>query len=109
MGLLSCIPMSDHAGRISLVLLLLALSTMFVSGNDRGFFYQPESEHSKVAANHLAVAANLSPEHGFIGFYRQYLNGDGERAYEAYNRFPLAVRGRSPRFSDGWLKGPAAR
>ena len=77
-----------RAGGLALLLLLLALSTMFVSGHDRGFFYRP-GEHNVVTANHLAVAANLSPEHGFLGFYRQHLNDDGERVYEVYNRFPL--------------------
>ncbi len=78
-----------HAGGWSLLLLLLALATMFVSGHDRGFFYQP-GEHNAVTANHLAVAANLSPEHGFLGFYRQHLSRDGETSsYEVYNRFPL--------------------
>ena len=78
-----------HAGGWSLLLLLLALATMFVSGHDRGFFYRP-GEHNAVTANHLAVAANLSPEHGFLGFYRQHLSRDGETSsYEVYNRFPL--------------------
>ena len=81
--------MSDHAGGFSLVLLLLALSTVFASGSDRGLFHQMEYGRNAITANHLAVAANLSPEHDFLGFYRQHLDGDGERAYEVYNRFPL--------------------
>ena len=72
-----------RAGGLALLLLLLALSSVFVSGNDRGFLYRP-GEHNAITANHLAVAANLSPEHGFLGFYSQNL-----RAYRAYNRFPL--------------------
>ena len=76
-----------RAGGLALLLLLLALSTVFVSGNDRSFLYRP-GLHNAVTANHLAVAANLSPEHGFLGFYRRHLFGDQE-TYEAYNRFPL--------------------
>ena len=70
------------ADRWALALLLLALTTVFLS-RDRKF------QEFHVTANHLAVAANLSPEHGFLGFYHQHLNEDGERVYEVYNRFPL--------------------
>ena len=70
------------ADRWALALLLLALATVFLS-RDR------KLQEVHVTANHLAVAANLSPEHGFLGFYHQHLNEDGERAYEVYNRFPL--------------------
>ena len=35
-----------RAGGLALLLLLLALSTMFVSGHDRGFFYQPGEQTS---------------------------------------------------------------
>ena len=70
------------ADRWALALLLLALATVFLS-RDRKF------QEFHVTANHLAVAANLSPEHGFLGFYHQHLNEDGDRVYEVYNRFPL--------------------
>ena len=70
--------------------MLLALSTVFVYGNDRGCFCQLNYGHSESSANHLTVAANLSPEHGFLGFYSQYLRpSSGETTYQAYNRFPL--------------------
>ena len=71
-----------------LLLLLLALSTVFLFGNDRGHFYRPKS-HSSLTANHMAVAANLSPTHNFLGFYRQTLNNDGAPTYQPYNRFPI--------------------
>ena len=66
----------------ALALLLLALSTVFLS-RDR------KLQEVHVTPSHMTVAANLSPEHGFLGFYRQHLNEDGERVYEVYNRFPL--------------------
>ena len=66
----------------ALALLLLALSTVFLS-RDR------KLQEVHVTPSHMTVAANLSPEHGFLGFYRQHLNEDGDRVYEVYNRFPL--------------------
>ena len=71
-----------------LLLLLLALSTMFLFGNDRGYFYR-DGSHNNTTANHLAVAANLSPAHNFLGFYWQTLDADGAPTYRPYNRFPI--------------------
>ena len=71
-----------------LALLLLALATVFLFGGGRGHLYQdPNRDH--ITFNHMTVALNLSPEHGFLGFYRRYLDDDGEPAYEPYNRFPV--------------------
>ena len=71
-----------------LLLLLLALSTMFLFGNDRGYFYR-YGDHNGITGKQLAVAANLSPAHNFLGFYRQTLNNDGAPTYDVYNRFPI--------------------
>ena len=73
---------------LPLLLLLLAVSTVFLFGNDRGQFYRP-GPHNAVSANHLVVAANLSPEHNFLLFYYQTLDKDGAPAYRPYSRFPL--------------------
>ena len=73
---------------LPLLLLLLALSTVFLFGNDRGQFYRP-GHHNGVSGNHLAVAANLSPEHDFRLFFYQTLDRDGTLSYVPYNRFPL--------------------
>ena len=73
---------------VHLALLLLALSTVFVSGHDRGSFYR-SWQHNAITSNHLTVAANLSPEHDFLGFRHQTLNRKGERIYDWYNRFPI--------------------
>ena len=73
---------------IPLVLLLLALATVFPSGNDRGQFYR-DWGNNVVTANHLAVAENLSPKHGFLGVYSFTLDGQGDLSYRPYNRFPI--------------------
>ena len=78
---------SKNADRIALASLLLAMATVFVSGAGRGAFYH--DNQNGITRNHLTVAANLSPEHGFLGFYHRFLDEDGEIAYRVYNRFPL--------------------
>ena len=72
---------------LPLLLLLLALSTLFLFGSDRGHLYQPGIDG--MGANHLAIAANLSPAHNFLGFFRQTLDADGTPTYDVYNRFPI--------------------
>ena len=39
----------------------------------------------------LAVAANLSLEHRFLMFFRQYTSADGELLYELYSRWPIGT------------------
>ncbi len=74
---------------LPLLLLLLALSTALLFGNDRrDSLYRP-GYHNFVSANHLSVAANLSPEHNFLLFRRQTLDEDGAPSYNPYNRFPI--------------------
>ena len=73
---------------LPLLLLLSALSTVFLFGNDRGQFYRP-GYHNAVSAFHLSVAANLSPEHNLLMFHHQTLDKDGTPSYYPYNRFPL--------------------
>ena len=73
---------------LPLALLLLALTTVFLFGGGRGHFYQ-ELGHDHITWNHMTVAENLSPEHDFLGFYRLYLDDDGDLTYEPYNRFPV--------------------
>ena len=70
-----------------LALLLLALATVFLFGGGRVNYWYGHHDH--VTFNHLTVALNLSPEHGFLGFYRLYLDDAGEPAYKPYNRFPV--------------------
>ena len=70
------------------ILLLIALSTVFLFGDDRGLFYRPVI-HDFVTANHMVVAENLSPKHGFLGIYSFTLDDRGDLAYRPYNRFPI--------------------
>ena len=72
---------------LPLGLLLLALATVFVFAGDRGHFYRP-GHHDWVSSEHLAVAVNLSPEHGLRMFHRQRPPADGV-TYKPYNRFPM--------------------
>ena len=69
-------------------LLLLALSTVFIFGNDRSHFYRA-GHHDWVSSEHLAVAVNLSFEHNFLMFHRQTLDAEGNVSYRPYNRFPI--------------------
>ena len=73
---------------LPLLLLLSALSTVFLFGHDQGYFYRSTS-HNAISAQQLSVAENLSPEHNFLMFYNQTLDKDGIPSYVPYNRFPL--------------------
>ena len=73
---------------LPLLLLLLALSTVFLFGNDRGYFYRPGFDG--YITNHvLAIVENLSPDHNFLRFHRQTLDADGAPTYDVYHRFPI--------------------
>ena len=83
----------------SLALLLLAVSVVMGASiiPNIGTFYQTHDEHdwspprlhNALTSSTLALAANRSPEHGFVGFYSQLLTPAGERTYHLYNRFPI--------------------
>lgn len=70
------------------VLLLLALSSVFLFGGDRDRFYR-EGHHSHYSSQHLTIAANLSADDNFLMFMRRTLDEDGAPSYEPYNRFPI--------------------
>lgn len=69
------------------LLLALALSTVFVFGNDRGHFYRP-GVHDTVTAERMALIGNLSADHNFARFHFRILRGDGTPTYAPYHRFP---------------------
>ena len=69
-------------------LLLLALSSVFLFGGERGYFYR-EVHHDALSVRSLAIAENLSIKHNFLLFPAQTLDADGEPAYELYNRVPI--------------------
>ncbi len=73
---------------LPLMLLLLALSTVFLFGNDRGHFYR-NGLHDWNSSQSMAFAENFSLEHKFLIFHHQTLNADGSLAYEPYSRFPI--------------------
>ena len=73
---------------LPLVLLLLALSTVFAFAGDRRHFYRP-GHHDYTSAEHLAVAVNLSPQHNFTRFRPWTLDAEGRSTYALYGRYPI--------------------
>ena len=76
----------------TLVLLFLALATVFLFGGSRGepVYGTPGGYHAELTRDHMVVALNMSPEHGFLGFLQLTRTGDGDLVYgRLYNRFPL--------------------
>ena len=73
---------------LPLILLLMALATVFLFGNDRGHFYR-SGHHDWLTSQHLAQAVNLSPEHNFLLFVNRTLDADGEPSYKTYARWPV--------------------
>ena len=86
--LVRCLRRFAASSAAPLAVLFLALATVFVFGGGRGHFYE-EYTHDHITWNHMTVATNLSPAHGFLGFYRLTLDDDGARIYRPYNRFPV--------------------
>ena len=94
---------------LPLALLLIALSTVFIFGGDRSEFYRPAGQlpfgcrdafcdgrfhppagaHNWMSSEHLTIAVNLSPEHGFQRFAIRFVDEDGAVRYIPYNRFPI--------------------
>ena len=70
------------------VLLLLALATVFLFGNDRGHFYRG-GHHDWLTSQHLTQAVNLSPQHQFLLFVSHTLDVEGDAAYLTYARWPI--------------------
>ena len=72
---------------VALLLLLAALATLFLPNPDRGLFHRP-GLHNGISANHLIVAANMSPARRFAGVEFLTLDKQGAPSYDPYNRFP---------------------
>ena len=72
-------------------LLMLALSSVFLFGSDqRGYFYKgTRGIHEQLSSKNMAIVENLSIDHNFAMFRRQFPRRDGELAYELYSRFPI--------------------
>ena len=73
---------------LPLLLLLTALSTLFLFGNLRGYLYRP-GIHNWNSTQNLTLAENLSPSHNFRLFFRLHPREDGVPVYVPYSRFPI--------------------
>ena len=82
------IPCNVNKERIPLILLVLALATMFFFANDRGGFYR-DGHHNWLSSQNMTVAANLSPEHNFLLFFNRSLDENGETTYTPYSNHPI--------------------
>lgn len=71
-----------------LLLLLLTLSTVFLFDERRGTFHRP-GQHNNISADQLAVAANMSPTHNFVRFFRQTITAGTLTYSELYHRYPI--------------------
>ncbi len=76
------------SARLTLPLLLLALSTLFLCNLDKGRLYRPGGPSWSTAWN-MAMAENLSPEHRFRLFLGRRQGSGGVSTYEMYSRFPV--------------------
>ena len=72
--------------RMIVVLLIVALSSVFLFGNDRGHFNR---NYDWTSSSTMAQAANLSPEHNFLTFHYQTLDDEGNPKYAPYTRYPI--------------------
>ncbi len=70
------------------LILLAAMTAVFVFGHDRSHFYRP-GHHDWLSSHGLALAANFSPDHAFLMFERQTLDPEMDSGYVLYNRFPM--------------------
>ncbi len=71
-----------------LALLLLALSSVFVFGGDRGYLYR-QWAHDNLTVQTMTVARNLSPDDGFqMCRHRTLRDGEPVCAYP-YNAYPI--------------------
>ena len=77
------------ASRLPVLLLLLAISTVYLFGGGWGGFYQRGGMHINNSAKNMVLAENLSPAHNFLMFLRQYPGPDGALTFDVYNRFPV--------------------
>ena len=71
-------------------LLLLALSSMFLFGNDHRGYISRGSHHGQISVKNMAISENLSYERHFLMFIKgQTLDEAGNPTFLPYNRFPI--------------------
>lgn len=79
----------NQPSALPLLLLLVAMATLFLFGNDRTLFYR-DGHHDGNSSKTLTLAENLSFRHGLLLFFYQFRDADGDRHYpEPYSRFPV--------------------
>lgn len=81
---------AGNSSWLPLALLLLALSAAFIFGGDRDAFYRP-GHHNFLSAQSMTLAANLSPAHNFLMYFREIPDAAGNVGYDPYNRFPIGT------------------
>ena len=81
-------PGRERPERLPLLLLLLALSTLFLCSVDKGYFYRP-FQHNWDTGKNLAIAENLSPDHHFRLFLARRQGSGDAPTYQMYSRFPV--------------------
>ena len=72
---------------LPLLLLFLALSTVFLFDNDRRDYFD---QIDVLSAKNMAITANLSPDHNFLLFLRRTWI-DGTPSYLPYSRWPIGT------------------
>ena len=76
-------------GWLPALLLLLAMSTVYLFGDSWGRLQNYRHGHDWNTGKNLAIAENLSPAHNFLMFIRERPGPGGGPDYEPYNRFPV--------------------
>ena len=71
------------------MVLLLALSTVFVLGHEGRDLLYRAGHHGAGTSDFLTISRNLSPEHDFLMFQREIQRPDGTRTYLPYGGFPI--------------------
>ena len=69
------------------LILLAAMTAVFVFGHDRSHFYRP-GHHDWLSSLGLTKAANFSPDHAFLMFERRTLDPEMDFGYILKNGFP---------------------
>ncbi len=77
-----------RSGGFPLLLLLLALSTLFLCNLDKGYLYRPNLHDFNTVRN-LTLAENLSPDHNFRLFLHGFRGSGDASTYYMYSRFPV--------------------
>ncbi len=73
----------------ALALPLAMFAALLALGGDRAYFYRVYGIHNQATAKTMAIAENLSPEHGFRLARRVWRDDGGDFVYSLYSRFPI--------------------